>query len=249
MIKDLRIEEVLNSKVYVKPGSAISFGSPKKYLEPFVEYAEAKAVSFRVKVADPIINAEEEGAMNIAYPRVMVEANLGSLIEGFDAIVGMVYALDLQKPVIKAYSGFNVQSCVNLTIFNSDRLVQQELLADSNKVYTAVESFVEQKEEEVKTFNETLSNLRLANLTENTFNELMGKLLREGSRTKLGTNPILHAVKLLDDNASQYYIRQENKFSCTKFNVYNAVTQALTNSNDITDRANKTIQLANTILN
>lgn len=249
MIKDLRVEEVLASKVYVKPGSAVSFGSPKKYLEPFVEYAEAKAMSFRVKVADPIINAEEEGAMNIAYPRVMIEANLGSLIEGFDAIVGMVYALDLQKPIIKAYSGFNVQSCVNLTIFNNDRLVQQELLADFNKVYNAVENFVNEKEDEVQTFNSNLIKLRESNLSENTFNELIGKLLREGSRSRLGTNPILQAVKLLDDNASQYYVRQENKFNCSKFNVYNAVTQTLTNSNDITDRANKTIQLANIILN
>jgi hypothetical protein len=249
MIKDINVTEVIESKVYVKPGSAISFGSPKRYLEPFIEYAEAKAVSFRVKVADPIINAEEEGRMNIAYPRVMIEANLGNLIEGFDAIVGMMYALDLQKPVVKAYSGFNVQSCLNLTIFNNDRLIQQELLADFTKVYDGVQRFVEEKESEIENFKSTLSKLREEKLSENTFNELVGRLLREGSRTRLGTNPVLQAVKMLDDNSSQYYIRQENKFECSKFNVYNAVTQALTNSNDITDRANKTIQLANIILN
>lgn len=36
-IKDLLIEDILSSKVYVKPNSSVSFGTPKEYLEPFIE--------------------------------------------------------------------------------------------------------------------------------------------------------------------------------------------------------------------
>lgn len=251
MVKELSLNDVMESKVYVKPNTSVTFGSPKKYLEPFIEpmLKSNSAISFSVKASEPVVNAEEEGKMNIAYPRVLVEANLGNLIDGFDAVIGMLYALDLQKPVIKVYSGFNAKACLNLTIFDSSRLFQQELLNDINKVYARSEEFFQEKENELLTFKNTLTKLQQSELTENTLNELIGKLIRESAKTRLGTTPVLQASKFLDDNGSNYYVRPDGKFSCSKFNVYNAVTQALTNSNDITDRANKTIQLANIILN
>lgn len=251
-IKELALEDILASKVYVKPNSSISFGTPKQYLEPFVEPIINKTdgnVSMRVKVAEPIVNANESGEMNIAYPRVLVEADLGEMIPGFRSVIGFIYALDLQKPVIKTYSGYNVISCINLTIFNVDKLFQQELLGNPEKVYEKSDEFFVSKEGELVEFKETLGKLQKSFLTEFQLNQYLGKMIREGSKLRLGTTPILQAAKMLDDNSSQYYTKPEGKFTCSKFNLYNAVTQAITNSNDIVDRAQKTIQLSNLILN
>lgn len=249
-IKELNVDEVLASKVYVKPNSSISFGTPKQYLEPFIEpIIKAGHTDFRAKVAEPVVNANESGEMNIAYPRVLVETDLGEMIPGFRSVIGLLYALDLQKPVIKVYSGYNVQSCMNLTIFDADKLFQQELLANPEKVYEKSTEFFISKEGELVEFKKTLSKLQTSFLTESELNQLIGKMIREGSKLRLGTTPIVQAAKMLDDNSSQYYVRLQGKFECNKFQVYNAVTQAITNSSDIVDRAQKTIQLSNLILN
>jgi len=249
-IKDLTLDNVLQSKVYVKPNSSISFGTPKEYLEPFVElFDKETAPIFRLKVADPVINAEDSGLRNIAYPRVMIEADLGESIEGFKSVVGLVYALDLQKPVVKIYSGYNVQSCINLTIFNTDNLAQQEILGDYKKLYEKASGFIQNKTAEAIEFKETLTKLQTTFLSESQLNQLIGKMIREASKLRLGTTPIMQATKMLDDNSSQYYVRPDGQFSCSKFNVYNAVTHSITNSNDIVDRAIKTIQLSQLILN
>lgn len=247
MIRDISIEEVLDSKIYVKEGSAVGFKSPRDYIGDFV--TEGAGANWRVKVADPVVNEEITGARNIAYPRVMVEAQLGELIPHFEAVVGMVYALDLQKPVIKCYSGFNVRSCINLSIFNTDNMFQQELLGDYEKVISMARKYFLEKEKDVIDFKDRFNKLQTSFLTEPQLNELLGRMLRESSRTRLGTTPILGAAKLLDDNTSTYYVRPDGKFTCNKFNVYNAVTQILTNSNDIIDRPNKTIALTKILLN
>lgn len=250
-IKDLLIEDIISSKVYVKPNSSISFGTPKEYFEPFIEPMLKSSVDakFRVKVADPVINAEDSGAYNIAYPRIMVEADLGEMIAGFKSTIGMILALDLQKPIVKVYSGYNVSSCLNLTIFNADKIFQQEILGDYQRVYARATEYFNKKADELIEFKETLSKLQTTFLNEVQLNQLIGKMIRESAKLRLGTTPILQATKMLDDNSSQYYVRPDGKFTCSKFNVYNSVTQAITNSNDIVDRANKTINVANLILN
>ena len=249
--KELSLGEVLTSKVYVKPNSSISFGTPKQYLEPFLKpmLDAGDGYIYRVKVSEPVVNAEDSGAMNIAYPRVMIEADLGEMIEGFRSVVGMVYALDLQKPILKTYSGYNVSSCINLTIFNSDKLYQQEILGEYQKVFDKSREFYESKEKELIDFKETLTKLQTTFLSENTLNQMIGKMVREASKLRLGTTPVIQAAKLLDDNSSQYYVRPDGKFSCSKFNLYNAVTHSISNSSDIVDRALKTIQVSNLILN
>jgi len=247
MIHDLSIDEVLSSKIYVKEGSAVSFQAPKHYLGDFVESVNDGV--WRVKVASPVVNEEASGARNIAYPRVMVEAQLGELIPHFEAVVGMVYALDLQKPVIKTYSGFNVKSCINLSIMNTDNLFQQELLGDFEKVISMARKYISEKEKDIIDFKDRFTKLQQSFLTEPQLNELLGRMLRESRKTRLGTTPILGAAKLLDDSSTNYYVRPDGKFTCNKFNVYNAVTQVLTDGNDIIDRPNKTIALTKLLLN
>jgi len=98
--------------------------------------------------------------------------------------------------------------------------------------------------------HETLYNdLTTTNLSERTFHELMGKVLLKAQKSKLGTSPVVGAAKLLSTPGSAYYTQTDNQFACTKWNVFNAITQSLTNSKDFTEKPNKTIALARIILN
>jgi len=252
MSKDIELKEVINSKVFVKENSAVGFLSPSDYLGDFIEATTKirnEGSTYRTQVARPVVNQETTGERNIAYPRVSVEVSLGELIEGFDAVVGMIYALDLQKPIIKAYSGFNVTSCINLTIFNADNVFQQELLGDYKSVHSKAREYIAEKEQDVLDFKNRIAILKETNLNENQLNELLGKMLRESHKSRLGTTPVLGAAKLLDNNSSTYYVRPDGKFTCSKFNVYNAVTQVISDSKDIVDKPNKTIELSKIMLN
>ena len=73
---DVSLDQVLNSKVYVKEDSLISFGSPRQYIEPFVEKLQGITNNFRVSVSDRVANKEESGSINEAYGRVLIEAKL-----------------------------------------------------------------------------------------------------------------------------------------------------------------------------
>jgi len=251
-MESLSLEGLLDTKIYVKPESKLYFGSPGDYIAPFVESAKKAGVeNFTVKTGQATINAETTGEKNIAYSRVCVEAQFGELVEGFRGVVGLIYALDTKQPILKGYTGYNVSTCINLSIFNAESVYQKELVVDSNLVYKRLNHFIENKKQDAEEFSNTIIKLREALLTETELNEMLGKILRSTSdtNTPLGTTPVINAAKLLDDSSSAYYVRPDGQFSCSKFNVYNSITQGITESRDVVFKPNKTIHLAKLILN
>lgn len=243
----IKVEELLSSKVYVRESSSINFRSPAQYLEPFLEMVQPIAREISVEVNNPVINAEESGKMNIAYPRVKVEARLGNPITGFHSVLGFIYALDTQIPIAKVYSGQSVTACLNLTIFNAEELYEQNLLGNSKEIYNRAMMFKQGKEKQVEEYSKIYKSMTESSLTVEGLNQLLGKLLVRGSRTKLGTSPVVGAAKLLVDPKTMYYVNEGPDFNCSQWNVFNAVTQSLTDSTDPVIRPNKTIELATII--
>jgi predicted RNA-binding protein len=245
---NITIEELMESKRYVHESSAIMFPSPKEYISPFNEiFTDAK--SFNIKHSSSVINAEESGNRNIAYPRVMIEADYGEQIEGFKTIFGMVYSLEISKPIIKVYSGFNVMSCINLNIFNADKISQEDILGNYKKVYGNLTKFKMEKEEEIEEFKTIHNRLLTTNYTEPELNEKLGFLLRRANSTKIGTTAVTLAAKLLNDPTSQYYVNRKDEFQCTAYNLYNAVTHHISNKGEFLEKPNKTVQLSQIFLN
>jgi len=134
---DVSLDQVLNSKVYVKEDSLISFGSPRQYIEPFVEKLQGITNNFRVSVSDRVANKEESGSINEAYGRVLIEAKLPNEFCAYDhdSVIGMVYVLDTQKPTMRVYSGENAWACTNLSIFGARYIHQVELLQGNSSIY------------------------------------------------------------------------------------------------------------------
>ena len=86
----IKLEELLSSKVYVKENGAVTFKSPKHYIEPFLDIVGPTAREIRVQVGESVVNAEEGGKLNIAYPRVNIEAQIGDEITGFYSVLGFI---------------------------------------------------------------------------------------------------------------------------------------------------------------
>ena len=251
----MNLTDVLSSKVFVKEDGAINFQTPKTYLEPFIDVVGDKAQEWRIKTANQVVNAEESGEKNIAYPRIAIEADLGisqvqnGLPNFFSGTVGMLYALDMQKPIVKVYTGLNVRSCLNLTIFNAEHVFQQELLGNYREVYSRASSYMKSIEKREKEYQKIYNDLKVE-LNEEGLNELIGYLVRRGSKDKIGLTPITGAVKLLEAPGTNYSIYDaDNKFHCTKWNVFNSITQVLSGNKDFTDVPTKTISLAKLFLN
>lgn len=246
---EIKLEDLLTSKIFVKETSNINFKSPRQYLEPFMEQLQPVSSNMRVMVSSPVMNKEESGIVNVAYPRINIEATMGSdLIPGFNSVIGLIYALDTQIPIMKVYTGQSVRACLNLTIFNAEDMFEQNLLSTSQEVYGKIKTFKDNKQKQIDEYGKIYKSLTDRQLTKEEMNELLGRLLIHGASGKLGTSPVASAARLLTDNKSVYYTERSGEFNCTPWNVYNAVTQALTDSADPIYKPNKTLELAKVVM-
>ena len=244
----MKLEDVLDSKIYVKESGAVKFEAPKYYLEPFIDSLGENVLSYRVEVASPVSNQNvDSDDVNTAYPKVLVEAHVGTHIEGFDSVIGMIYSLD-SKPIVKVYSGENARACINLTIFNVEHVFEQNLLTNYKDVYGKTLLWRNNKEKQAVEFETTLKKLQNQFMDEKQLNELMGYLLLKSRKARIGTSPIVSAAQYLTDPASTYYPYHGEEFRCSRWNVYNSVTQSL-HSSDILSKPTKTVSLAKLFLN
>ena len=244
----IQVEELLNSKIFVKENSAVNFKSPKSYLTPFLDIVGPHATDIRAEIDSPVINAEESGKQNIAYPRVNVEATIGDQMTGFYSVMGFIFALNTSTPVMKVYSGQSVRACLNLTIFNAEDIFEQNLLGNSNEIYNRAQVFFQKKNQQIEEYGKIYKDLTQKMLTPQGLNDLMGKLLLKGTQSRLGTSPVVGAAKLLLDAKTTYYTHPGDDFRCSEWNVYNAVTQNITDKEDAVSKPNKTIELAKIIM-
>lgn len=199
----------------------------------------------KIKVSIASYHADKK---RIAYPRVNVEATIGDQMTGFYSVMGFIFALNTSTPIMKVYSGQSVKACLNLTIFNAEDIFEQNLLGNSNEIYNRAQVFFQKKEKQIEEYGKIYKDLTEKHLTPQGLNDLMGKLLLKGTQTRLGTSPVVGAAKLLLDPKTTYYTHSGADFRCSEWNVYNAVTQNITDKEDAVSKPNKTIELAKIIM-
>lgn len=253
MSTELTLQEVLDSKIYVKDTSGLVFRTPNEYISPFIDVVSKITTDFKVTVVDGSINQNEEGDFNRAYSRVLVEAKLPAAYsyegetdrDSLDSKIGFIYALDLQKPVVKVFTGKDVRACTNLTIFNADHLYSQELTGNVAGLYKKAQGYIDTFNSDLEEFLQTMQILTSKTYTGKDLDELNGRMIRQTLKTpKLGTTPILQGIKELYEPKSIYALKDK---TTTGWNYYNAITEQLKKA-DITDKALKTVILSSLIL-
>lgn len=233
--------------------------STAAYVEPFLEKMSKYTSDFRVQgIMAPQISLTEEDEVNLenaVYNRMWIQAVMPSeyCFENHDEVIGMVYGLDVRKPVVKLYKGDLDRACTNLCVFSPSFLNIQELEPETAINYKPIDTIMKQTND----IKATLSKLESIEVPykESIINENLGKWIRNsldmyrsdkiGGKVKLATSTAIDAYKLLyEDKESRYYVGEN---STDLLNVYGAWTQCLTNesSKNFMNIADKTLLVSN----
>lgn len=236
--------------------------STAAYVEPFLERMSKYTDNFLIQAKLPdqisITKKEDLSSQDIVWNRVWVQAVLPNSMsyDNHEKVVGMVYGLDVRKPVVKFYTGGLNKACLNLCIFNPDMLSVRELEPEKSIDYRIVSQFAE-KEDEISKYLTTLKNTEIP-YKESVVSERLGDWVRNAlnktydtgfNKVKLATTVPIDAYKLIyEDKESPYYVGHGNPTDM--FNVYNAFTELITNdgnaksgAKDIINKADKTLLL------
>lgn len=224
------------------------FFATQHYVEPFIEKMSKFTDRFEIKVKLPDQMTTNANMTDITFNRVVVEAVLPKkfTIDDHDEVIGLVYGIDVRKPVAKLYRGYINQVCTNLSVFNPSWLNIQELIPGDPINYTPIQELMEKTND----FAVYLDKLKSTYIGRDEATNYLGKwvdyALREGDdygfgKVKIAVSTPVDAYKqLFIDEDSQYYIPQG--YDPTLFDVYNSFTQIITDDKrDILQKFEKTM--------
>ncbi len=235
----MELTELLQTKAFVKSG--VAFNTPDRYISPFIDKVQSLNPSFEVKTSGVVENANEDESHNIAYSRALVTAKVG-IDSIFKFQAGIVYGLDVQKPVIKTFCGLEVSACTNLCIYKAQHVSQAFLTDDFARIYTELAENLRRYEDIAEEYRVISAGLKARVLDIPGIQLIMGRLLEHGIKDKaLGTNVVLSAANAIYDAKSAYAIKEGQT---TAWNLYNATTAYVTEKTDILDKTSKTLSLS-----
>lgn len=247
---ELELDELLRGK-----GTTIKnkeYFPTAAYVEPFLERMQEFTNDFRVQVKLPDQLALEDRNTVDVYNRVVVQAVLPDnlVVDNHSQVVGMVYGLDVRKPVVKFYSGALDNVCTNLCVFSPDQLSCAALEPETAINYKPVTNIMKSIEDTVK-FIQKLKNLPFDCSYRNT-SERLGDWIKQTrvcekdfgfGKVKIAKTVPIEAYDLLfADKDSRYFVKEP---VTNMYNVYSAFTQTFTDAmkKDLMNVCEKTLIL------
>lgn len=226
------------------------------YINPFLERLHNVTDDFRVQVQLPNqVTLDSDGKItteDITYNRVWIQAVLPQELnfKNHKQVIGLVYGLDVRKPIYKIYTGGLNMACTNLCVFNPDDLEVKELESNSPINFKPINRMLEEVNSiavTLKQMFDTPFDSSYRNTSEqlgNWIKRCMTEYEDNGfGKIKLASSIAESAYKLLYSNEkSPYYVGEKDT---NMFNVYNAFTQCITDSlkKDIMNQFEKTMLL------
>ncbi len=236
------VEDLLNSKTFVKEGGMLALPSPLMALQPFMNITEnIVGGTYVVKASGAVINKNDDETDNVAYGRFNLEYKLPALYDTNNSFytLGCVVALDTQKPVIKVYGGHRVSACLNMTIFNADQVFTQELTGNTDMCYKKVKEYFDRVEKTNEEYMRIVKTLSSRVLDQQAIHERIGQIMEFGIKNpRLGTTVVIDGIKEMLNPKSVYAIREN---STTDWNVLNSITQFISTKADIIDESTKAL--------
>lgn len=241
----ITIQELLEGRSTIIKGK--QYLSTKEYVLPFIEDMKKYTNDFRVKIKLPDQMTGNVDAADITYNRVLIEAVLPSdySIDKHDEVIGLLYGLDIRKPVYKTYRGHLNSACTNLSVFDASMLNVQEL-----KPLEGVKYDIKAMMEMPSSFEANLKNLKKRTIERDKMQDILGKWVDLSLRdtyfngiqsVKISPNVAIEAYKsILLDPDSKYYVPETKEI--TAFDLHEALTQIITDDDkDILNRFEKTM--------
>ena len=212
------------------------------YVEPFLDRVQKISKEIRVQVQLPTqITYTANGDINtedITYNRVLIEAILPDEYKFNDdphrAVLGMVYGIDVRKPVVKFFKGQERMSCTNLCVFSPQLLSCQDLEPETQIDFKPLERIIEQTDD-TATWLKKLIEMEF-DCSEHNINESLGRWIRNCINysfnnhyqpVKIACSTPIDAYKsLFEKEEDNYYVGLNGDTSM--YQIYNAFTQVLT---------------------
>ena len=214
----------------------------KAYVEPFLERVQKLTSEFRVQVQLPNqITYTEDGSINtedITYNRVLIEAILPDEYK-FDndphrAVLGMVYGIDVRKPVAKFFKGQERMSCTNLCVFSPQLLSCQDLEPENQIDFKPLDKIIEQTDDTATWLKKLIETD--FDCSEQNVNESLGKWIRNCIDYSFNNHyqPVKIACSTPIDAYKSLFVKEDSDYYSgfggiiSMYQVYNAFTQELT---------------------
>lgn len=214
------------------------------YVEPFLERLNRLTNEFRINAVTPsqitYTGDENLSTVDITYNRVTIEAILPNTFKVNDdehkEVIGMVYALDVRKPVVKFFHARERCVCTNMCVFNPNLLACQDLESETAIDFKPLDRIIEQTDDTIAHLKKLIE--MEFECSEYNINESLGKWIRNCinysydnhyGKVKIACSTPIDAYKsLFEKEDSDYFFGNESTISM--YNVYNAFTQMITDS-------------------
>ena len=211
-------------------------------VEPFLDRVQKISKEIRVQVQLPTqITYTANGDINtedITYNRVLIEAILPDEYKFNDdphrAVLGMVYGIDVRKPVAKFFKGQERMSCTNLCVFNPQLLFCQDLEPENPIDFKPLNRIIEQTDDTATWLKKLIETD--FDCSEQNVNESLGKWVRNCIDYSFNNHyqPVKIACSTPIDAYKSLFVKEDSDYysgfggSISMYQVYNAFTQELT---------------------
>lgn len=234
-----------------------SYLSTRDYVEPFIDNLTKFTDNFIIQAVEAKQQSVED-KLHKMYNRVYVQAVLPESYWSFEnhvEVIGMVYGLDVRKPIYKLFRGGINQACTNLCVFSPYYLITQDIKPDCRLDISAIKNLMEltsDMESKLKSMKNTFIDRDNENIQRELGRWVDFSIKHDYdnglSKAKLSTSLCIDAYKsLFIDEDSKYYIPESECPSI--FNIYNAFTEIISHDNrDIMNMVEKTLLLSNMLL-
>lgn len=248
---DVTREQLLTGKSTIIKDS--KYFSTAEYVEPFFERLDKLNADYIIKTKLPNQITTQDSFDDITYNRVWIQAVLPSelQIENHKEVIGMLYGLDVRKPVYKIYKGALNMACTNLCVFNADFLRCFELEAGQRMDYTSVD-YLTEKTNDINVFLNKMQDTYIDRDREALERELgrwNRNIMTQSTNFGFGKVKLPETIansaykQLFLDEKSSYFIKKDEPVNM--FKVYNSFTEIITNDKDkdIMNKVEKTLLL------
>jgi len=244
-------EQLANSHS-LKRGQAV-FQPAREILRPFIQAVKPFTKEYVIRARTPkgqAIDFEKDayGIENVkesydTYERVAFEAVLDDSLQltqedQYDKVIGFIYALDVQNPVAKVYSGYKRRACLNMCIFGASHITKRHFNdSDFDALYSCVPTYLENIATEKEQYINILQDMTETTYREDDLNLLLGTLSRRiVAKENSGlVNNFINMLRLLQvpgDHKGIENIYYNPSKAYTKYDIYQALTASVSRKTD-----------------
>ena len=231
----ITLETIEQSKIYQRNG--VTFRHPLEIAEGFLKTFGSS--DLHIQTDKDVVNVNDDGSKNISYGRVLFQKVFGTA--EVNTTVGMILAFD--NLMVKLFAGAQVSACTNLCVFNSTWLINTKITSRLDQHINYMENLV--AGDGSFNWNRTIEEMVLSKLHRDAVHKLHSQFILEHRKTKdkalygeSFTNKAFADI-LMEDSKSPYCMQGD---FTSEWNVYNALTQQISDSKDILYAPSKSLE-------